>query len=169
MGSPTSRVDPRRTHPDDLEHRNELLKFIASFRASVKMGNHKTAFENAGQDWRLSTLLEWAAERHIRVIPEFEGLVLPEGLEGPPEDAAGWIAWTKQVLRAIRLSQAVSKTQMDVRLGQSRGSYNTWELRDNPYMMSAMQRAVRALGGTFRLRLEHKHNPGLMRRISGKR
>lgn len=128
----------------------------------------RAAFQVVDGDWRIGTLLEWAWSAQFTVSFDFQGLDVPaEFLVAPPDETIEqWLARSKAAIRHVRLALEVSKIDMDVRLKQERGVYNTWELRKGSYLMSAMQRSVRALGGEFRLIFEHKHNPGLARRLT---
>jgi hypothetical protein len=119
-------------------------------------------------DWRITSLLNWAETNQFTVQFSFEGLsVPPEFLTAPEgETKEQWIARSRAAIRAVREAAGVAQTEMDERMDQQFSVYNNWERREGSYQMAAMQRAVRALGGQFRITLEHKYNPGLSERVA---
>lgn len=163
------KADRYRSHPEDAEHRRELLKQIAAIRRSVRVGRSVGLAKDA-KDIRINTLLSWAQASHFNVYFDFDGFEVPASVGPQPmDDPKALLAWAKGVVREVRLAKGIGKTDMDRMLDQQYGVHNTWELRVDGFMVSAMQRAVRALGGTFRIRLEHKHNPGLLRRMAARK
>jgi len=165
----TQKADRSRSHSDDAAHRDELLTQIAQMRMSIKT-DQSSSLAAGASDIRISSLLSWAETNHFNVYFDFDDIAIPAEVgPAPIGDKEALMAWAKRVVRAVRLAKGIAKTQMDVLLDQQNGVHNTWELRKGSFTMSSMQRVIRALGGTFRIRLEHKHNPGLSRRLTAGR
>lgn len=149
----------------------ELLRQIAQIRKSVRQSSTTGMVEdNTAFDIRMNTLLKWADSVHFDVHFDFGDIQIPQSAPPRPatSDPNAIMAWAKAVLRATRLAKGIGKVDMDVLLEQQLGVYNSWELRTG-FTMTAMQRVVRALGGVFTVHLEHRHNPGLTRRLAARK
>lgn len=166
------RAKSDRSHPDDEQHRLELGETLrAAWKAYGMHGRHRS-FEVVGtRDWKASSLQMWADRAHIRVRFEFDGLDVPPELKEGPEGESfdEQRARAKAMIKSVREAQGVTGLEMDRRLDQQYCVYHQWEKRLSDFQLAAMQRAARALGGVFRVELEHRHNPGLLRRINRKR
>lgn len=169
----TGRAEPNRSHPDDRAHREQVRDlFRAAWRASGLQAKHWSFMNQEREDWKASSILRWADKAHLRVTFVFDNLeqYIPEELKYSPEGETHdeRLIRLKKTLGAIRKAMGVSKLEMDRRLDQQYCVYHSWESRRTDFHLSAMQRAVRALGGVFRIEIEHKHNPGILKRITRK-
>lgn len=124
----------------------------------------------AGRDWRIISLLRWATSNQFNVNFAFGELEVPEEFRMGPENETHqqWITRSRGALRTVREAAGISGTEMDRRLDQQYSVYQQWESRPGSYQITAIQRAVRALGGEFQIILTHKHNPGLLKRLRPK-
>ena len=161
-----------RGHPDDEAHRRKVGEIIlATHQASGSRSRHRS-FSRPTQyaDWRYSSLQRWARDGHLNNEFVFEGLedLVPAELAAAPdgETPEQERERAKKILAAVRLAKGVSQLAMDVLLDQQYTVYSNFERRLTDFQVAAMQRAVRALGGVFRVELTHKHNPGMLKRIS---
>lgn len=166
------RAGQSRSHPDDARHRMELGALIKSAHRAQGLNRKRRSFtkQAAHGDWRYSSLQRWAEEGHMIITPVFEGLeehippelaTAPEG-ETPAEERVR----IKKILIAIRKATSVTQLAMDMAMDQQYTTYSNFERRMTDFQMAAMQRAVRALGGVYRVEVAHKHNAGLLKRIS---
>lgn len=166
------RAKAGRGHEDDLKHRLEMRDLLRdAWRATGLRGKHWSFDSYDRQDWKASSVQRWAKTAHMSVRFVFEGLEVPDEFAARPEGETDeeQRQRVKRAIRAIRLGQKVNTLEMDRRLDQQYCAYHAWEKRMTDFQLAAMQRAVRALGGVFRVEFVHDHNPGIMLRLNKKR
>lgn len=165
-------MDRQRSHPDDSAHRLEIKALVQAMRqATLRRGRRDPFARSTQDDARIASLLEWAHSNGFKVNFSFGALEVPEEFRETSEEETidEWISRSRNALRAVRVRDGYSALDMDRMLDQQYGVYRQWEVRPGPYQMTAMQRAIRALGGEFRLVFTHKTNPGLVKRLMSKK